>query len=140
MSLVTGTPNERQVGDKRVDGVIRFFTDAKGRTARSLVSVKGGKTIGPQFVRDLLGTVETQKAGMGVLVTISKPTPGMKDAGDHAGTYTWPFNDQQFPKIQLLTVSELLSGSRPQMPPPLTPYIKAQRFQAPPPDQLSLGA
>ena len=68
VSLVNGTPNERQVGDKGVDGVIRFFTDAKGATGRALVSVKGGKSVGPQFVRDLLGTVQTQKADMGVLI------------------------------------------------------------------------
>jgi hypothetical protein len=114
-----------------MDGVIRFFTDANGGTGRALVSVKGGKIIGPGFVRDLLGTVETQKAEMGVLVTITKPTPGMKDAADHAGTYNWPVNAQKFPKIQLVTVEELLAGKRPQTPPTLTPYIRAERLQAP---------
>jgi hypothetical protein len=34
-----------------------------------LVSVKGGKNIGPSLVRDLPGTVETQRAQMGVLIT-----------------------------------------------------------------------
>jgi DNA modification methylase len=131
VSLVNGTPNEKQVGDKGMDGVIRFFTDAKGDTGRALVSVKGGKMIGPQFVRDLLGTVQTQKAEMGVLITITKPTPGMKDAADHAGTYTWPVNAQKFPKIQLISVKELLAGKRPEMPPTLTPYIKPQRLQVP---------
>lgn len=138
VSLVNGTPNEKQVGDKGMDGVIRFFTDAKGGTGRALVSVKGGKMVNPGFVRDLLGTVQTQKAEMGVLVTITKATPGMKDAADHAGTYTWPFNGQEFSKIQLLTVEELLAGKRPQMPPTLTPYIAAKRLQPPKPEQTSL--
>jgi hypothetical protein len=102
-----------------------------GETGRALVSVKGGKMIGPGMVRDLLGTVETQKAEMGVLVTLTKPTPGMKDAANHAGTYTWPVNAQQFPKIQLFTVEQLLAGKRPQMPPTMTPYIKAQRLRIP---------
>jgi hypothetical protein len=44
------------------------------------VSVKGGKTIGPQFVRDLLGAVETQRAQMGVLITMAEPTRGILDA------------------------------------------------------------
>jgi hypothetical protein len=138
VSLVKGTPNEKQVGDKGVDGVIRFFTDAQGGTGRGLVSVKGGKMIGPQFVRDLLGTIETQKADMGVLVTITKPTAGMKDAADHAGSYTWPATAQKFPKIQLFTVADLLSGKRPQMPPTLTPYIEAKRLR-PKADQLALA-
>jgi DNA modification methylase len=137
VSLVKGTPNEKQVGDKGVDGVIRFFTDAQGGTGRGLVSVKGGKMIGPPFVRDLLGTVTTQKADMGVLITITKPTRGMKDAADHAGAYTWPVTAQQFPKIQLFTVADLLSGKRPQMPPTLTPYIAAERL-APRARQLAL--
>lgn len=138
VSLVNGTPNEKQVGDKGIDGVIRFFTDAKGGTGRALVSVKGGKTVNPAFVRDLLGTVQTQNAEMGVLVTITKPTPGMNDAADHASTYTWPVNGENFPKIQLVTIADLLAGNRPKLPPTLTPYIKAQKFTAPP-DQMSLG-
>jgi hypothetical protein len=137
VSQVKGTPNEKQVGDKGADGVIRFFTDAQGNTGRALVSVKGGKMVGPHFVRDLLGTVETQKADMGVLITITKPTPGMKDAADHAGSYTWPANAQQFPKIQLFTVADLLSSKRPQMPPTLTPYIAAELL-APEAKQLML--
>jgi DNA modification methylase len=137
VSQVKGTPNEKQVGDKGADGVIRFFIDAQGNTGRALVSVKGGKVVGPHFVRDLLGTVETQKADMGVLITITKPTPGMKDAADHAGSYTWPATAQQFPKIQLFTVADLLSGKRPQMPPTLTPYIAAERL-APAAKQLML--
>jgi hypothetical protein len=138
VSLVNGTPNEKQVGDKGVDGVIRFFTDSKGGTGRAVASVKGGKTVAPQFVRDLLGTVQTQQADMGILITIAEPTAGVKDAANHGGTYTWPVNARQFPKIQVLTVAELLSGKRPQMPPTLTPYIAAKRLPPPKPDQTSL--
>ncbi len=47
VSRVNGTPNEKQVGDRGVDGVIRFFTDAKGGTDRALVSVKGGQDVKP---------------------------------------------------------------------------------------------
>ena len=139
VSLVNGTPNEKQVADKGVDRVVRFFTDAQRSTGRALVSVKGGKQIGPQFVRDLLGAVGTQKAELGVLITIAEPTRGMKDAADHAGTYTWPVNDQAFPKIQLVTIADLLAGKRPQMPPTLTPYIQAKRHR-PAPNQLSFDA
>jgi DNA modification methylase len=137
VSLVNGTPNEKQVGDKGMDGVIRFFTDAQGGTGRALVSVKGGKMVGPDFIRDLLGTVHTQSAEMGLLITSTKPTRGMKDAADHASSYVWPVNGQAYPKIQIITVTELLEGKRPQMPPTLTPYIRAQRVRAPL-DQLPL--
>lgn len=131
VSLVDGTPNEKQVGDKGMDGVIRFVTDTTGGIGRALVSVKGGKTVGPSAVRELLGTMETQKAELGVLITMAEPTAGMKDAADHAGTYTWPVNAQRFPRVQMLTVADLLGAKQPQLPPTLTPYIKARRLQRP---------
>jgi DNA modification methylase len=84
VTLADGTPNEKQVGDRGIDGVIRFLNDAKGKAAggRVLVSVKGGKSVNPAMVRDLLGTVESQKAEMGVLILMVPPTPGMT-VGDH---------------------------------------------------------
>lgn len=128
VSLVQGTPNQRQVGDRGIDGVVRFYTDAKGQTGRVLVSVKGGKSIGPSFVRDLVGTVETEKAEMGTLLTLTAPTRGIYDAIAHAGTYRWPVTGSAFPRAQVLTVEGLLSGQRLQAPPALLlPYIPAGR-------------
>lgn len=43
VSLVDGTPNEKQVGDRGVDGVIRFPLSESGAPGRALVSVKGGR-------------------------------------------------------------------------------------------------
>jgi len=137
VSLVNGTPNQKQVGDKGIDGVIRFLTDAKGGTGRVLVSVKGGKTVGPTAARDLGGTLQTQKAEMGILVTMASPTRGVVDEANHAGTYTWPINGQTFPRIQVATVPDLLAGRRPSMPATLMPYIAAARRSAPV-DQLTL--
>lgn len=130
VSLAHGQPNERQVGDKGIDGVVRFNTDNRDGIGRVLVSVKGGKQIGPQFVRDLLGTVETQKAEMGLLILMSSPTHGMNDAADHGGTYRWPVNQLTFPRVQIITVEQLLAGQRPVMPPAMLPYIAANRRRA----------
>jgi hypothetical protein len=76
---------------------------------------------------------------MGILVTLAKPTRGMNDAADHAGTYTWPVHGQKFPKIQIITVADLLAGKRPRLPLTLMPYIAAKRLQPPDPEQLELG-
>ena len=129
VSRINAQPNVKQVGDKGVDGVARFYLDKK-TNGRILVSVKGGKTVGPQFVRDLIGTVQTQKAQMGVLITMAEPTPGVLDAANHGGTYTWPLNGQIFPKVQVVTIRDLLKGKRPDMPQSLLPYIQAAK--APP--------
>jgi site-specific DNA-methyltransferase (adenine-specific) len=127
VSLLHGTPNQKQVGDRGVDGVVRFPTDARGALGKALVSVKGGKNVGPHFVRDLLGSVQTQRAEMGVLTTMARPTRGMIDAAAHAGSYVWPVNGQTFPRVQIATVPDLLSGRQPLMPAAIMPYIPAER-------------
>jgi len=127
VSLVGGQPNSKQVGDRGVDGKARFPTDARGGIGTVIVSVKGGKTVAPTFARDLAGTVDAEKAQMGVLVTMAPVTSGVKSAMDHAGTYTLPVNGQVFPKVQAVSVAELLEGARPQLPMLLLPYIQASR-------------
>jgi DNA modification methylase len=129
VSLVGAQPNEKQVRDKGIDGVARFYLD-KSTIGRVLISVKGGKTVTPQFVRDLIGTVDTQKAQMGVLIMMGASSPGVLDAVNHGGTYTWPINGSVFPRIQVVTVSDLLEGRRPKMPTLMLPYIQAIRAPA----------
>jgi DNA modification methylase len=137
VSRINARPNEKQVGDKGVDGVARFYLDRK-TNGRVLVSVKGGKTVGPQFVRDLLGTVQTQKAQMGVLITMAEPTPGIMDAANHGGTYTWPVNGEVFPRVQVITVRDLLNGKMPEMPSLLMPYGQAPKAPAEAQTQLTM--
>jgi DNA modification methylase len=130
VSRVNAQPNEKQVGDKGIDGVARFPLDQKGNVGRILISVKGGKTINPGFVRDLVGTVESQKAQMGVLITMTEPTRGVLDAVNHGGTYTHPANNESYPKVQIVTVAQLLKGLRPKMPLTNLPYIQAAKHVA----------
>lgn len=134
--LLDGQPNEKQVGDKGIDGVIRFPLDRKN-SDRILVSVKGGSH-NPGHVRDLLGTVQAQNAAMGVFVCMQKLTKGMVDAANHSGVYIYPVNGQRFPKVQIITVEELLSGKRPSMPNALLPYFQAQRRYDTGTEQLAL--
>jgi len=128
---VGGQPNQKQVGDKGIDGVARFATDGRGAVGRVLISVKGGRQLNPSMVRDLGGTVATQKAEMGVLVTNAPATRGMVDEANHAGTYQHPQYGEAFPRIQLITVDELLSGRKPRIPPTMLPYIQALRAKTP---------
>jgi DNA modification methylase len=126
VSLVNAEPNQKQVGDKGIDGVARFPLGQKGKLGKILVSVKGGRNLNPGMVRDLAGTVDAQKAQMGILITLSTPTRGVIDAVEHGGIYTHPANNQAFPKLQTFTVGQLMAGQKPQMPPTILPYIKAE--------------
>ena len=140
VTLAEGTPNQKQVGDRGIDGVIQFLNDAKGKAqvGRVLVSVKGGNSINPAMVRDLVGTVQSQKAEMGLLITMVPPTLGMVEAANHSGSYSWPVNGQSFPSVQIITVPQLLNFQRPKMPPPRQPYISAVRRAKADSDQLSM--
>ncbi len=128
VSLINAEPNQKQVGDKGIDGVARFPLGVKGQLGRVLVSVKGGKTLNPSMVRDLSGTIDTQKAAMGVLITLEPATKGVQDAMDHGGVYKHPANGQTYPRLQHITIKELLDGKKPQTPPTVLPYIAAEKL------------
>ncbi len=100
--------------------------------------MKGGRQINRAFVRDLIGTVNNEKAEMGVLITLGKPTKGMVDAANHAGSYSWPINGQAYPRIRLVTIEQLFAGHRLDIPTPITPYLTAPKH-VPQSDQLMLG-
>jgi site-specific DNA-methyltransferase (adenine-specific) len=130
VSLVKAQPNEKQTGDKGVDGVARFDVDKKTK-GRVLVSVKGGKDRSPKHVRELGGSVESRNAQMGILITLEEPTPLMYEEADHGGNYIWPINHQAFPRIQIMTIKELLlDGKRPQTPLLRDPYPQATKAGA----------
>jgi DNA modification methylase len=135
---VDGQPNEKQIADRGVDGVIRIPIDAKANSHRVLVSVKGGST-NPGKVRDLLGAIELQGASMGLFVTLNPPTSGMIEIARRSGIYTYPVNNEQYPKLQIITVAELLNGVRPDMPTPLIPYFQARRWYADAHEQMMLS-
>lgn len=129
VSLIGAEPNQKQVGDRGIDGVARFPLGPKNQFGRVLVSVKGGKTLNPGMVRDLGGTVDAQKAAMGILITLEDATKGVRDAIDHGGVYAHPANQQKFPKLQHVTVAELLAGKRLDAPKFLLPYIAAEKMK-----------
>ena len=76
--------------------------------------MKAGGT-GPNHVRDLLGTVTTEKAEMGVLITLEKPTAEMRKAAATGEFYLSQWG--QHPKIQIVTVGDLLAGKTISRPP-----------------------
>ncbi len=101
--------------DQGIDG-LGFIEVAKGKTEKVLVSVKGGEHIGASMIRDLRGTVEREKAAIGLFVTLTAPTKPMITDAASSGHYESPHHGG-FPRIQILTIEGLLNGTeRPQWP------------------------
>ncbi len=51
----------------------------------------------------------------------------MLDEVRRSGSYTHPTTGNRYPRVQVVTVSELLSGRQPYMPSAFLPYVKARR-------------
>jgi DNA modification methylase len=118
LGLVQARPTEQKKGaDQGIDGRIYFHDEAAGaRTKQVILSVKAGHT-GAAHVRDLRGVLEREKAEIGILITMQSPTAPMKTEAAGAGFYDSPGWKKSYPKLQILTIAELLEGASINMPP-----------------------
>jgi len=65
----------------------------------------------------LRGVIEREDAPIGVLLTFHPPTRAMKKEAVDAGTYYSPRWGRRYPRLQILTIADLLSGKRLDCPP-----------------------
>jgi DNA modification methylase len=113
-----GAGKFKRGADRGIDGTIRFQDDPGEQSKRIIVSIKAGKHVGPGMVRDLRGTMEREGAPIGVLVTMYEPTKEMRLEATRAGAWrSATFNtDQEYPRIQIITIAEAFGGKRPRFP------------------------
>lgn len=134
LSLVgADQPAKKKGADKGIDGRRVIGLSADGKPLEMLVSVKGGKT-GSAHVRDLRGTVEREGAAIGLFITLQEPTKAMRDEALIAGPCELPGHTADCPRMQILTIAELLDGKQPQLP---TPLPVASPTPKPPPTQAA---
>lgn len=108
--LVGGRLGENKKGaDLGIDGRLYFHDDLKpGNTKEIVISVKAGH-IPSAHIREIRGVVDREDAAIGVLLTMEHPTKPMKVEAAKAGFYDSPMGSQH-PKIQILTIEDLLDG------------------------------
>jgi DNA modification methylase len=116
LTLVDGQPRAggKKGADKGVDGLIYFQDDAR-TTGQAIVSVKGGKNIHADNVRDLIGAMNNHKAKLGVFVTLHEPTSAMEKAAREAESVE--AGGTLRPRVQICTIESLLKGMKPKLPP-----------------------
>ena len=78
---------------------------------------------------ELIGTLTREKAEMAMLVTLEPSTKPMRQEAVEAGTYFSPGWNREFPRVQILTIEELLSGAKPDVPPMRATFERAQRIK-----------
>jgi DNA modification methylase len=97
--------------DGGVDGII-YAEVGKNKTEKILVSVKGGANIGNAMIRDLQGAMDREKAIIGIFITLTQPTKPMITQAASAGHYESElFPNMSFPKVQILSIQDLLNGN-----------------------------
>lgn len=132
-----GGKTGKKGSDKGIDGVINFMDDRGGKPKRILVQVKSGKAKSGD-IRDLRGTVEREDAAMGVFITLEPSSRDMRTEAVSAGYYHSPGWGQDYPRIQILTIEELLHGAGVKMPPQHGTFKEAQRVRQSAEEHLQL--
>lgn len=77
------------------------------------------------------GTVDRERAEIGLFITLEEPTSEMQLEATAAGFYTSPIDGRDYPSIQILTIRELLEEHKKPMLPllTLTPYQPAEHIR-----------
>jgi DNA modification methylase len=125
--------NTKKGGDGGVDGVAIFAHELKNGNveyAKAVLSVKSNKSLSPTIVRDLSGTLAKEQAEVGILISLYE-MPNLVKASKQYGLYENPFTGgRTFPKMQIVSVQDLLNGARLELPNPTEVVKKAERHLA----------
>jgi hypothetical protein len=110
LGLVGARRDDQKKGaDKGIDGRLPFHDEkAGGKTKHVILSVKSGK-LHANYLRDLRGVIEREKVEIGVLIAMEEPTKPMRAEAASAGLYKSPYGTTH-PRMQVLTIEDLLSG------------------------------
>ncbi len=139
-----GRIGARPVGEKKkgadqgIDGVIHFIDEVSGKPRRVVVQVKSGH-VGVNAVRELKAVAAND--AIGAFITLEQPTGPMEVEAVSAGVYHSPIWDKDYPKIQILTIEELLKGKTVDMPPQTqtsVTFAKAEKITQEEGEQLAL--
>ena len=118
LGLVDARParDKRKGADSGIDGYINFFDDNSGKPKRIVVQVKSGHVNRGQ-IATLKGDMDREKAELGLFVTLEEPTRPMLQEAVAAGFYEPEhYPGQQYPRLQILTIDELLGGKPAEYP------------------------
>jgi len=141
LGLIKARPlGEKKKGaDKGIDGVIQFIDDPSGKPKRAVVQVKSGH-VGVNAIRELKAVAAHD--ALGIFITLEPPTGPMQTEAVSTGFYHSPGWNKDYPKIQILTVEELLHGKTVDMPPQTqtsVTFARAQKVSQKEGEQLPMG-
>jgi site-specific DNA-methyltransferase (adenine-specific) len=137
-AVPAGGGTKKKGADRGVDGEFGWRDNAD-RLQRGLVSVKSGH-VSVAHIRDLIGTMQREKAAMGLYVSLEEPTRAMRTEAAGAGRYALSESTPKtFPAVQVATIDDLLAGRLPDLPRYMAPgYADAPRLEGEPAQQSAM--
>lgn len=132
LGLVDARPaqDKKKGADTGIDGYIYFFADDINKANKVVVQVKSGQ-VTVSHVRDLKGVLERENASIGVLITLQDPTKPMLQEAAAAGFYEpKDFPNHRVPRLQILTIAELLAGKQLQYPKMSVTTFKKAKYRS----------
>lgn len=126
VGLVGGRPRENggKGPDKGVDGImiLQDPTLGNGEFRKGIIQVKGG-TVHRDQVATFKSDIERERCDFGIFVTLENPTRSMSEEAVLSGELQ--IGGSKVPKVQIITIEELLKGKKPGLPSALIlPLIK----------------
>jgi DNA modification methylase len=122
---IGGQPyGEKKKGaDTGIDGYT-YYMDEKDKIKKAIISIKGGHNANVSMIRDLGHVIDREKADIGIFISIDEPTRPMAEEAAMKGFYHSPLG-RDYPRLQILTIAQILEGKRPDIPPWIAPVPKA---------------
>jgi DNA modification methylase len=100
-----GLPKDRPGPDGGIDGIIRYHRVGIEQPNRAVVSVKGGLNVGVDAIHKLKSVVDREKAALGILICLDRPSQAMTREALSAGQIG-PSSKRVY-KLQIVTVDML---------------------------------
>lgn len=104
------TINEKKGADRGVDG-IAYIATGSDTTERVIFQVKSG-AVKRNDIATLHGDMMREGAVMAVFLTLEEPTKPMRDEALAAGVYHHVLLDRDYPRIQIITVREMIEDGK----------------------------
>ena len=124
-----GFVTNRRSADGGIDGRIYFDGNHPDNLESMILEVKGGKSVSQNDLRGLRGALADSGALMGGLIILHPlgPTKERNFKREMARAGRISIRGREFPKMQLMTVEELIEGKRFDTPPVLGRYQTPQQ-------------
>jgi len=122
----TASKKGRKGADEGVDGWLRFPI-SDGEVGKIAVQVKSGH-VGVKDIREFRDVINRQNAAMGIFITLEEPTSEMLKEEKVTDPYKSPIWNTEYPKLQIITIEQLLKGIKPKIPPVSNMFNEAQKI------------